>query len=61
MGIPDNYDLWLAHEAESEEELENCPLCDCCGERIQDEHYYDINGEYYCEECLIENFRRFNY
>ena len=26
--------------------------CDCCGERIQDESYHQINGERICDRCL---------
>lgn len=58
MYIPDNYDLWEAHDREQEAELEKLPVCDCCGERIQDEYYYDIDGEILCEECLKDRYRR---
>ena len=54
----DNYDLFEMHDREQEAKLENLPVCDCCGERIQDEYYYDIDGEILCEECLKENYRR---
>lgn len=43
--MPDNYDLWEQHDAEQEEWLRKRPMCDCCGERIQDESYHQINGE----------------
>ena len=58
MNIPDNYDLWEEHEAEQERRLAQLPECDHCGKPIQDEHYFDINGDVMCEECLIENFRK---
>lgn len=35
-----------------------CPVCSKCGETIQDEYYYDINGDIYCEECLHDEFSR---
>lgn len=54
----DNYDLWEAHDREQAEELEKLPVCDCCGERIQDEYYYEIDGEILCEECLKDRYRR---
>ena len=54
----DNYALWEAHDREQEEALEKLPVCDCCGERIQDEYYYDIDGEILCEECLKDRYRR---
>ena len=58
MNIPDNYDIWSAHEGELERELERRPICRHCREHIQDEHYFYIYGEYYCEDCLNEKFRR---
>lgn len=54
----DNYDLFEQHEAEMERLLESRPVCSECGEYIQDEYFYEINGEYICEECLNENYRR---
>lgn len=38
--------------------LERLPLCDYCGEHIQDEHFYLINGESYCKECLDNYFKK---
>jgi formylmethanofuran dehydrogenase subunit E len=32
------------------------PCCDCCGYRIAEGNYYDINGEIMCLECLTENY-----
>lgn len=58
MNIPDNYDQWTAHEAEQEKLLEKLPVCRCCGEHIQDDHYFYIDGVIYCEDCLNEKFRR---
>ncbi len=54
----DNYDLWEAHEREQEEALEKLPECDYCGEYIQDDYYFDINGDIVCEECLKKEFRK---
>ena len=42
------------YEAEQEEKLEKLPVCDDCGEPIQDEYYYDINGFIICPDCLKE-------
>lgn len=52
--IPDNYDLWKRHESQLEEAISNLPLCDWCGEHIQEESYYDINNEKVCEYCIKE-------
>ena len=46
------------HSAEQERELEQLPICDCCGEPIQDLFCYEINDEIICEECLNEHYRK---
>ena len=56
--MPDNYSLWEAHEAEQEKLLERLPKCRYCGEPIQDDHYFYIDGVIYCEDCLNEKYRR---
>lgn len=45
-------------EAEERAWLDKLPKCDYCGEPIQEEHYYDINGDYICVECLDRNFKK---
>ena len=40
------------HEAEQESWLANRPECADCGERIQDEDAYYINGEFVCKGCM---------
>lgn len=56
--MPDNYSQWLAHEAYQDKLLVRLPVCRCCGEPIQDDHYFYIDGVIYCEDCLNDNFRR---
>lgn len=46
------------HDAEQQAALEKCPKCSMCDEHIQDEHFYEINDEVICEECLNQNFRK---
>ena len=58
MNIPDNYDLWESHDREQERQLSQLPVCDYCHKPIQDEHYFDINGDVICEKCLISTFRK---
>lgn len=58
MNIPDNYDLWEAHEREKERQLEKLPVCEVCGKPIQDEYLYLINDEFTCTDCLIRDFRK---
>ena len=45
-------------EAEQQRELEKLPNCCHCGEPIQDEHLFDVNGDLFCEECMMENFKK---
>lgn len=59
--IQDNYDVFRDYSDREEESIENLPVCDCCGEHIQDEYYYDLSdlgGGFFCEECVREHFRR---
>ena len=55
--IPDAYDMWCEHDAQQEEELRKRPKCDVCGEYIQEEHCYRIEGVVICEYCMADNFR----
>ena len=57
MYIPDNYDLFARHDAEQETQLEKLPECSECGEHIQDEEAYYINGEWICERCM-DSYKR---
>lgn len=50
-----DFDRW---DADQERRLKRLPVCADCGEPIQDDHYYDINGEAICPECLDVNYRR---
>ena len=34
------------------------PRCSCCDEPIYDEHYYLINNDVVCEDCLKDQFRK---
>jgi formylmethanofuran dehydrogenase subunit E len=55
--VPDNYDAFRRHDAEQEEWLSKRPVCEYCGEPIQDDYLYKIGGELYCEECMNDLFR----
>lgn len=44
------------YSAEQDERLERRPVCDFCGEHIQDEYYYCIGGKNICPSCL-EDYR----
>ena len=58
MNVPDNYSQWEAHERQQERQLARLPKCDRCSEAIQGEHYFDIYGDIYCEDCVRKLFRR---
>ena len=47
-----------AHDREQANQLAELPVCEICGEPIQDEHLYLINDEFVCEKCLIRDFRK---
>lgn len=51
---------FLQHDMEQEQRLESFPRCEekKCGKRIQDEHYYEIENEILCEECMINRYRK---
>ena len=52
----DPYADFQNHEREQELVASKLPECDYCGSTI-DDHYFNINGEILCEDCLNENFR----
>lgn len=52
MGIPDNYDLWKAHDDEMEKALERLPVCCECDEPIQDDTLYVFDNNPICKSCL---------
>lgn len=47
-------------EREKEEWIRSRPVCDRCGEPIQEEGYYEVEGNKICEDCWhdfsMENF-----
>lgn len=58
--MDDNYSLWERHEREQERWLAKLPVCDYCEQHIQDDHYYEIDGEIICPDCLESYFRKEN-
>lgn len=49
-----------AHDRAQTKRLAQLPECDYCHNPIQDEHYFDINGDVMGEKCLNNNFRKEN-
>lgn len=56
----DNYDIWEAHDIEMERRRARLPVCDNrkCRRQIDDEYFYEIEGDYLCEKCMILRYRR---
>lgn len=46
------------HDAEQQRKLDKLPRCTYCDRPIQDDVYFEINGECVCEECLNEHHRK---
>lgn len=58
MHYSDNLHVdFLKHEADQERWLESLPVCDECGEHIQSEDLYELDGLLFCENCM-EGHRR---
>ena len=45
-----------AYTEEQDRRLARRPVCKCCGEHIQDEYMYVIDGKNICPSCL-EDYR----
>lgn len=43
------------YEAEQQRYLDSLPKCAECGEPIQSEKCYEIDGELICQDCLENN------
>lgn len=46
------------YDAEQQKQLDRLPKCDICDHPIQDDHYYQINGDNVCPDCLDNEFRK---
>ena len=33
------------------------PVCNDCGQPIMSEFYYDVDGKFYCEDCMSDRAR----
>ncbi len=44
-------------EAEHEAWLATRPICEECGERIEDDGYFAVDGKIYCKECMEDKWR----
>lgn len=46
---------WDMEQARREARL---PVCECCGEVIHDDDYYEIDNETLCEECMKDKYMK---
>lgn len=46
------------YDAEQARLLQKLPRCADCDEPIQDDHYYLINDEPICPDCIDSNYRK---
>lgn len=53
----DNLDLFNDYQMEQDERISRLPECSECGEAIQDEEAYYINGEWVCKDCMKDFLR----
>lgn len=51
-------DFFESYDWEQTRKLEKLPKCDYCFDPIQDDCYYEINGEIICECCIDRFFRK---
>ena len=58
MRCPDNYSQWEDRERMRESWLSRRPVCADCDEHIQDDHCFEVNGEYICPRCMEDLHRK---
>ena len=49
---------FMRHDAEQNRLLADLPICADCQEPIQDDHCFEINGEYICPTCMDDLHRK---
>lgn len=49
---------FLREDAKKQKELERLPKCAECGEPIQSERCYEVDGGLICQDCLENNHMR---
>jgi formylmethanofuran dehydrogenase subunit E len=50
-----DFDRW---DAKQQKQLDRLPKCADCGEPIQHDHFYLINDEAICPDCLDAGYRK---
>lgn len=53
-----DFDRW---DMEQERRRARLPVCEDkkCRKRIEDENYYEVDGEILCEKCMNRRYRKF--
>ena len=46
----------MRHDMEIEHEQEKLPVCDACGQTIDDDRFWRINGETLCDDCAHDMY-----
>lgn len=54
----DAVDFFNAYDRQQQKKLDRLPVCEYCREPIQDDFYYEIDGEILCHDCLDEVYRK---
>ena len=49
-----DFDAW---DREREAELSRLPKCEKCNNPIQDDYYYDIEGDILCGDCVDDLYK----
>lgn len=49
---------FLNHDAEQQRKMDKLPVCADCDEPVTDDHYYLINDEVICQNCLDAGYRK---
>lgn len=46
------------YDAEQAQAMAKYPVCADCGKSITGDFVFYIEGDIYCEDCMLDNFRR---
>lgn len=54
----DHVEDFNRHDHEKSKVASRLPICVHCKKPINDDEYFDIDGDYKCYECMIKHHRR---
>lgn len=52
--IPDYTEQFEEYEEAQDRRTRKLPKCDCCGNRIAESKFYNIEGTYICKGCIVD-------